>query len=174
MLTYLKNKENVVLDCDDYYIQEEWFGADDTLTFTLPADHPQLPDMINQLSLTDKESGQAFLITQTDEGDVSAQIDLDEFRQDMFLNWTNGSDTAAGTIRQVLPTGWNVQDFSDNSIRRTITMEGATALEILREIPDIYGLAIRFDRKTKRVLLKNPDTVSPTGAYFSDELNLRK
>lgn len=174
MLTYLKNKENVVLDCDDYYIQEEWFGADDTLTFTLPADHPQLPDMINQLSLTDKESGQAFLITQTDEGDVSAQIDLDEFRQDMFLNWTNGSDTAAGTIRQVLPTGWNVQDFSGSSIRRTITMEGATALEILREIPDIYGLAIRFDRKTKRVLLKNPDTLSPTGAYFSDELNLRK
>lgn len=174
MLTYLKNKENVVLDCDDYYIQEEWFGADDTLTFTLPADHPQLPDMINRLSLTDKESGQAFLITQTDEGDITAQIDLDEFRQDMFLNWTNGSDTAAGTIRQVLPAGWNVQDFSGSSIRRTITMEGATALEILREIPDIYGLAIRFDRKTKRVLLKNPDTLSPTGAYFSDELNLRK
>lgn len=174
MLTYIKNGESIVLDYDDYYIQEEWFGGDDTLVFSLPSDHPQLPDMLNQLSLTDKESGQAFLITQTDEGDITAQIDLDEFRQEMYLNWTNSSDTATGTIRQVLPTGWTVQDTSGSTIRRTITMEGATALEILREIPDVYGLAIRFDRKAKRVLLKNPDDISPTGTYFSDELNLRK
>ena len=174
MLTYIKNGESIVLDYDNYYIQEEWFGGDDTLVFSLPSDHPQLPDMLNQLSLTDKESGQAFLITQTDEGDITAQIDLDEFRQEMYLNWTNSSDTAAGTIRQVLPTGWTVQDTSGSTIRRTITMEGATALEILREIPDVYGLAIRFDRKAKRVLLKNPDDISPTGTYFSDELNLRK
>ena len=174
MLTYIKNGESIVLDYDNYYIQEEWFGGDDTLVFSLPSDHPQIPDMLNQLSLTDKESGQAFLITQTDEGDITAQIDLDEFRQEMYLNWTNSSDTAAGTIRQVLPTGWTVQDTSGSTIRRTITMEGATALEILREIPDVYGLAIRFDRKAKRVLLKNPDDISPTGTYFSDELNLRK
>ena len=174
MLTYIKNGESIVLDYDNYYIQEEWFGGDDTLVFSLPSDHPQLPDMLNQLSLTDKESGQAFLITQTDEGDITAQIDLDEFRQEMYLNWTNSSNTAAGTIRQVLPTGWTVQDTSGSTIRRTITMEGATALEILREIPDVYGLAIRFDRKAKRVLLKNPDDISPTGTYFSDELNLRK
>ena len=174
MLTYIKNGESIVLDYDDYYIQEEWFGGDDTLVFSLPSDHPQLPDMLNQLSLTDKESGQAFLITQTDEGDITAQIDLDEFRQEMYLNWTNSSDTATGTIRQVLPTGWTVQDTSGSTIRRTISMEGATALEILREIPDVYGLAIRFDRKAKRVLLKNPDDISPTGTYFSDELNLRK
>lgn len=174
MLTYIKNGESIVLDYDNYYIQEEWFGGDDTLVFSLPSDHPQLPDMLNQLSLTDKESGQAFLITQTDEGDITAQIDLDEFRQEMYLNWTNNSDTAAGTIRQVLPSGWTVQDTSGSTIRRTISMEGATALEILREIPDVYGLAIRFDRKAKRVLLKNPDDISPTGTYFSDELNLRK
>lgn len=174
MLTYIKNGESIVLDYDNYYIQEEWFGGDDTLVFSLPSDHPQLPDMLNQLSLTDKESGQAFLITQTNEGDITAQIDLDEFRQEMYLNWTNSSDTATGTIRQVLPTGWTVQDTSGSTIRRTITMEGATALEILREIPDVYGLAIRFDRKAKRVLLKNPDDISPTGTYFSDELNLRK
>lgn len=174
MLTYIKNGESIVLDYDNYYIQEEWFGGDDTLVFSLPSDHPQLPDMLNQLSLTDKESGQAFLITQTDEGDITAQIDLDEFRQEMYLNWTNNSDTAAGTIQQVLPISWTVQDTSGSTIRRTITMEGATALEILREIPDVYGLAIRFDRKAKRVLLKNPDDISPTGTYFSDELNLRK
>lgn len=174
MLTYIKNGESIVLDYDNYYIQEEWFGGDDTLVFSLPSDHPQLPDMLNQLSLTDKESGQAFLIIQTDEGDITAQIDLGEFRQEMYLNWTNSSDTATGTIRQVLPTGWTVQDTSGSTIRRTITMEGATALEILREIPDVYGLAIHFDRKSKRVLLKNPDDISPTGTYFSDELNLRK
>lgn len=174
MLAYLKNGASVALDFDDYYIQEEWFGADDTLAFTLPADHPQLPDMMCQLSLTDKESGQAFLITNIDEGDVKAKIDLDEFREQMFLPYTNGSATAMATAQQVLPAGWSVQDFSGSTARRTIEAEGATALEILQKLPDTYGIAVRFDRKTKRVLLRNPDTMAPSGTYLTEELNLRK
>lgn len=174
MLAYLKNGASVALDFDDYYIQEEWFGADDTLAFTLPADHPQLPDMMCQLSLTDKESGQAFLITNIDEGDVKAKIDLDEFREQMFLSYTNGSTTALATAQQVLPAGWSVQDFSGSTARRTIEAEGATALEILQKLPDTYGIAVRFDRRTKRVLLRNPDTMAPSGTYLTEELNLRK
>lgn len=174
MLAYLKNGASVALDFDDYYIQEEWFGADDTLAFTLPASHPQLPDMMCQLSLTDKESGQAFLITNIDEGDVKAKIDLDEFREQMFLSYTNGSATALATAQQVLPSGWSVQDFSGSTARRTIEAEGATALEILQKLPDTYGIAVRFDRKTKRVLLRNPDTMAPSGTYLTEELNLRK
>ena len=174
MLAYLKNGASVALDCDDYYIQEEWFGADDTLAFTLPADHPQLPDMMCQLSLTDKESGQAFLITNIDEGDVKAKIDLDEFREQMFLSYTNGSTTALATAQQVLPAGWSVQDFSGSTARRTIEAEGATALEILQKLPDTYGIAVRFDRRTKRVLLRNPDAMAPSGTYLTEELNLRK
>lgn len=174
MLAYLKNGASVALDFDDYYIQEEWFGADDTLAFTLPASHPQLPDMMCQLSLTDKESGQAFLITNVDEGDVKAKIDLDEFREQMFLSYTNGSATALATAQQVLPSGWSVQDFSGSTARRTIEAEGATALEILQKLPDTYGIAVRFDRKTKRVLLRNPDTMAPSGTYLTEELNLRK
>lgn len=174
MLAYLKNGASVALDFDDYYIQEEWFGADDALAFTLPADHPQLPDMMCQLSLTDKESGQAFLITNIDEGDVKAKIDLDEFREQMFLSYTNGSATALATAQQVLPAGWSVQDFSGSTARRTIEAEGATALEILQKLPDTYGIAVRFDRRTKRVLLRNPDTMAPSGTYLTEELNLRK
>lgn len=174
MLSYLKNGTSVALDFDDYYIQEEWFGADDTLAFTLPAGHPQLPDMMCQLSLVDKESGQAFLITNVDEGDVKAKIDLDEFREQMFLSYTNGSATAMTTAQQVLPSGWSVQDFSGSTARRTIEAEGATALEILQKLPDTYGIAVRFDRKTKRVLLRNPDNMAPSGTYLTEELNLRK
>lgn len=174
MLAYLKNGASVALDFDDYYIQEEWFGADDALAFTLPASHPQLPDMMCQLSLTDKESGQAFLITNIDEGDVKAKIDLDEFREQMFLSYTNGSATAMATAQQVLPSGWSVQDFSGSTARRTIEAEGATALEILQKLPDTYGIAVRFDRKTKRVILRNPDTMAPSGTYLTEELNLRK
>lgn len=174
MLAYLKNGASVALDFDDYYIQEEWFGADDALAFTLPAEHPQLPDMMCQLSLIDKESGQAFLITNVDEGDVKAKIDLDEFREQMFLSYTNGSATALATAQQVLPAGWSVQDFSGSTARRTIEAEGATALEILQKLPDTYGIVVRFDRRTKRVLLRNPDTMAPSGTYLTEELNLRK
>ena len=92
----------------------------------------------------------------------------------MFLSYTNGSATAMTTAQQVLPSGWSVQDFSGSTARRTIEAEGATALEILQKLPDTYGIAVRFDRKTKRVLLRNPDNMAPSGTYLTEELNLRK
>lgn len=174
MLTYLKNGQAVPLDWDDYYIQEEWFGADDTLAFTLPDQHPQLADMVDQLELTDKESGQAFLITSTDEGDIKAKIDLDAFKAEMYVPYTNDSTTVVETITGVLPGGWTVRDTSGSSIRRTIKLDGATALDIIRECPDTYGVAIRFFCSSKEVRIYSPDDMAPTGTYFSDELNLRK
>lgn len=176
MLSYIKDNTNVVLDFDGYYIQEEWFGADDTLCFSLPKGHPQSKDMVPQLNLIDKESGQSYLITAVDDKkdtEIKAEIDLDELKREMFIPYTNNSDTLSGTLQGVLPNNWSVMDYTASIIRRTIELEAATPLDVIKEIPDIYNVAVRFDNNKKQVLIYNPDNIQPTGAYLSEELNLK-
>lgn len=176
MIAYLKNGKYQTLNSDAYYIQEEWFGADDTLHLTLPNEHPQLPDLVDQLELIDKESQQRYLITAMDSGttetDITATLDLDDLKATMQVPYTNDSDTAVGTIRKILPGGWSVTDHAGSSARRTIALDAATPMDVLREIPDTYNLAVRFDTANKQVQLFSPDDIAPKGAYFTDELNL--
>lgn len=176
MIAYLKNGEYQPLNSDAYYIQEEWFGADDTLHLTLPNQHPQLPDLADQLELIDRESGQRYLITALDGGstetDITAALDLDELRATLQVPYTNQGDTAIATLRGVLPAGWTAADRAASDARRTISLDAATPLDVIREIPDAYGLAVRFDNAKRQVELFFPDSISPRGAYFTDQLNL--
>ncbi|MBQ7860352.1 MAG: phage tail protein [Faecalibacterium sp.] len=165
------------LEQDKYYIQEEWNGWDDTLCFSLPADHPQRPYMMERLTLTDKESGQRYLITAIDEGknqtDFVAALDLHLLQVVMHLDYTNGSATAYETISGILPPAWSILDKSGLTMRRTISLEGATKLDIIKQCVETYpGLAIRIDNARLQVILYCPDNEQTSGAYFTDELNL--
>lgn len=165
------------LEQDDYYVQEEWAGWEDTLCFSLPAKHPQRPYMTEYLPVTDRASGQQYRITTIDEGktqtDLTAVLDLTELQAGMLLGYTNGSDTAAGTIAAVLPPGWTVTDASGLTMRRTVKADGATPLDVIKQCPDAYpGLAVRFDNAARQVLLTRPADARPSGVYFTDELNL--
>lgn len=177
MLEYAKNGETLPLDFDQYYIQEEWNGWEDTLHLSIPVKHPQRPDLVERLQLTDRDGGQVYVITSVDEGvntaDITAALDLDELRADMLLSYSNGSDTASGTIHKVLPANWSLIDYSSLTTRRTIEFDGATPLDIIKQCVNTYkGLAIRFNRKTRQVLLYHPATNEPSGVYYTDELNL--
>lgn len=171
MLAY---QNGVVLDFDDYYVQDEWFGADNSLCFSLPDDHPQLPDMMAQLPLTDKESEQRYLITSIDEGDVKAVLDLDELKGTIYVNYNSGSHAPADIISTILPLGWSVIDDAHIETRRTLELPGATPLDIIRECVDTFGITAAFDNARRVVCLRCPENEPATGAYFTEELNLKK
>lgn len=174
MLRYEKNGQSLVLNYPEYWIQEEWFGAEDSLQFSLPSNHPQRKDMCNRLQLTDKQSGQVFLIEQLDDGDIKACLDLEDWKEQMYLQWSNEGQSVGDTIRKLLPTGWSMVDLSADSLPHTIVAEGATALEIVKEVADAYGVGIRFVCKTKQIVVKSPDAIAPSGVYLSQELNLKQ
>lgn len=179
MLVYQGENGLTPLDFDDYYIQEEWNGWEDSIRLSLPVDHPQRLDLVERLRLTDRESGQIYAITVIDEGtrttDITAVLDLAELEADMLLGYTNGSDTALSTIEGVLPHGWTVDDHTGGlTIRRTVTLEGGgTPLDVIVQCVDKFsGLAIRFDNAARMVHLWYPSNLTVSGAYYTDELNL--
>ena len=176
MLTISNNGEQIPLNFDDYYIQEV-YGGKDAAGFTLPLDHPDYQYLFEETPLIDTETKQRYLIKAIDEGqtavNIKAELDLDELSKDMFLNYTNGSDTVVNTISKALPDGWAVQDHAYFNQRRTIELEAATPLDVIDACPDIYNVVFRFDNNARVIHIYNPDSEEISGVFLTDELNLK-
>lgn len=176
MLTISNNGEQIPLNFDDYYIQEV-YGGRDAAGFTLPLDHPGYQYLFEETPLIDTETKQRYLIKAIDEGqttvNIKAELDLDELSRDMFLNYTNGSDTVVNTISKALPDGWAVQDHAYFNQRRTIELEAATPLDVIDACPDIYNVVFHFDNNARVIHIYNPDSEEISGVFLTDELNLK-
>ena len=176
MLTISNNGEQIPLNFDDYYIQEV-YGGKDAAGFTLPLDHPDYQYLFEETPLIDTETKQRYLIKAIDEGqttvNIKAELDLDELSRDMFLNYTNGSDTVVNTISKALPDGWAVQDHAYFNQRRTIELEAATPLDVIDACPDIYNVVFHFDNNARVIHIYNPDSEEISGVFLTDELNLK-
>ncbi len=176
MLTISNNGEQIPLNFDDYYIQEI-YGGKDAAGFTLPLDHPDYQYLFEETPLIDTETKQRYLIKAIDEGqttvNIKAELDLDELSRDMFLNYTNGSDTVVNTISKALPDGWAVQDHAYFNQRRTIELEAATPLDVIDACPDTYNVVFRFDNNARVIHIYNPDSEEISGVFLTDELNLK-
>ena len=176
MLTISNNGEQIPLNFDDYYIQEI-YGGKDAAGFTLPLDHPDYQYLFEETPLIDTETKQRYLIKAIDEGqttvNIKAELDLDELSRDMFLNYTNGSDTVVNTISKALPDGWTVQNHAYFNQRRTIELEAATPLDVIDACPDTYNVVFRFDNNARVIHIYNPDSEEISGVFLTDELNLK-
>ena len=176
MLTISNNGEQIPLNFDDYYIQEV-YGGKDAAGFTLPLDHPGYQYLFEETPLIDTETKQRYLIKAIDEGqttvNIKAELDFDELSRDMFLNYTNGSDTVVNTISKALPDGWAVQDHAYFNQRRTIELEAATPLDVIDACPDIYNVVFHFDNNARVIHIYNPDSEEISGVFLTDELNLK-
>lgn len=174
MLKLLNGNGNPVLNIDDFYIDELWSGLDE-LAFDIPVTDPSYKAILEESVI---EYEQPYLVKAIDGGGstakVKCQLDLDELKADMKVDYTNGNDTAAGTIEGVLPAGWIVVDHAFFTARRTIESDGATPLEIIQQCPDTYGVVIRYDVKHKQVHIWDPDSFEPVGAFASRDLNLKE
>lgn len=177
MLKIITGGNQTPLDFDRYYILEAYDGRD-SLGFTLPLEHPQYALLAEEVPVVDTETGQQYLVKAIDEGaktvNVKAELDLDELRADLYLDYTNGSNTAAGTIGAVLPNGWSVQGHALLSIRRTVELEAATPLEIIEACASTYGVTCRYDNAARAVHIWQPEQIQPAGVYLTDELNLKE
>ena len=176
MLTITNGSEQIPLNFDDYYIQET-YGGKDSMGFTLPLDHPDYQYLFEETSLTDTETGQRYLIKAIDEGqttvNIKGELDLDELSREMLFNYTNGSDTVLGTISDIIPPGWTVQDHAYFNQRRTVELEAATPLDIIDACADTYSVVFQFNNAERIVHIYNPDSEEISGVFLTDELNLK-
>lgn len=182
MLTVYSNGVGYPISNDDYYVRQLASGLDEIVFNVFIRD--DVYKYIAEEAIVRDRDQQEYLIKQIDQGSetakVVAQINIDDWKAAMYLDYTNNSDTVRNTIAGVAPAGWSVVDQSQKTMRRTIptsdtTQEyNVTAFEIIQACCDTYSVRVRFDTLNKIIYIINPDLYSSIGAFATRDLNLKK
>lgn len=172
MLTIGKN----VLRTQDYCVRHLYSGYDE-LVFSMSIYDDQYKLITEEAQIVDR-GALVYAVKAIDGGaetaQIKAQLDLDELRAQLFLNYTNGSATVQNTVAGVLPSGWSIVDKTGLQIKRTVTAPGATAAEIIELCRDTYGVAFRFDNAARTVTIYPQAAPEPLGAFVTRDLNLKE
>lgn len=175
MLSLYTNDSQIVIANDDYYIRQMASGLDEVV-FTISIWDEAYPHLVEEASIRDRDR-QWYLIKQIDAGNetakIVAQLDLDTWKSEMLIGYSNYSATLNATINGIIPAGWHFLDKSGLTMQRTI--EGDyTPLEIVDACRDTYGVYFKFDNVSKTITALIPDEAEPLGAFATRDLNLKE
>lgn len=175
MLSLYTNDSQIVIANDDYYIRQLASGLDEVV-FTISIWDEAYPQLVEEASIRDRDQ-QWYLIKQIDAGNetakIVAQLDLDAWKSEMLIGYSNNSATLYATINGIIPAGWHFLDKSGLTMQRTI--EGDyTPLEIVDACRDTYGVYFKFDNVSKTITALLPDEAEPLGAFATRDLNLKE
>lgn len=175
MLSLYTNDSQIVIANDDYYIRQMASGLDEVV-FTISIWDEAYPQLVEEASIRDRDQ-QWYLIKQIDAGNetakIVAQLDLDAWKSEMLIGYSNNSATLNATINGIIPAGWHFLDKSGLTMQRTI--EGDyTPLEIVDACRDTYGVYFKFDNVSKTITSLLPDEAEPLGAFATRDLNLKE
>ena len=169
----LKSGDSAVINTDNFYITHKTSGLDE-LVFDLSINDPAYPKLLEESVI---EYEQEYLIKAVDAGantvKIKCQLNLDEWKKDMYPAYSNNSATLADTMEGILPKGWIFIDNAHSKIRRTIE-GGYTPYDIALQCQDTYSVAMRFDVKRRQVQAYDLDAFEPLGAFATRELNLKE
>ena len=175
MLTLNHNNEQYAINNTEYYIRELANGLDEII-FTIPI-HDEIYAILSEEEEITDRAGQVYKVKQIDAGandaKVVCQLDLDEWRSTLNVNYNSGTKTVDQQITAVLPAGWIINDYALVNIGRTI--EGDyTPLDVCIECTSVYNVYIRWDNKNKTVNIYPKAMGTPVGAFATRELNLKE
>lgn len=166
---------NKVLRCDDYYIKELANGLDE-LVFSLSIYDPDYKNIWEESQIV--ADGQPYIVKAIDGGKdratVKCQLDVDEWKSSMKVNYTVTGGVAA-IVNAIKPTGWTVVNSSGITGSKTLEEITATPMDILQKLRELWEpLGYRIDPAAKTITLGSVASGPNLGAYVMRQLNLRK
>lgn len=175
MLTLYHNGEQHPLENTEYYIRELANGLDEVI-FNLPL-HDPIYSILNEEDLITDRAGQTYKVKQIDAGahdaKIVCQLDIDEWRSSLNVNYNSGTKTCSQQITAVLPTGWTLNDLALVNIGRTIEGD-LTPYDVCVECTGIYSVYVRWNNKDKVCTIYPKAMGDPVGAFATRELNLKE
>lgn len=182
MLTVFDGANGHPILNDDYYIRELASGYDEII-FNINIRDEVYQYIKEEATIRDRDLNE-YIIKQIDAGDktakVVAQINLDAWKSELHMNYSNNSATVGATVLGILPQGWGLLDYSGVIKRRTVPPSdktkdyNVTALQILEDCATTYEVRFRFNTKNKTITIVNPSAYESRGAFATRDLNLVK
>ena len=139
MLTLYTPDGAIPLRVSDYYIKELASGLNE-LCFTISIWDDAFQLIQEESSIREESDGITacnYLVKAIDSGkstaNIKAQIDIDEWKSSLAVEYNSGSNSVGGIVRAVAPYGWTVTDNSGLSYLRTLHLTGVTPIEVLEQ-----------------------------------------
>lgn len=175
MLTLFHNNEQYPLENSEYYIRELASGLDEAI-FTIDIHDPIYAILAEEENIVDR-AGQTYKVKQIDAGahdaKVICQLDIDEWRATLVVNYNSGTKTCYDQINTVKPAGWTVYDRAHIGIGRTLEGD-LTPYDVCVQCTEVYSVYVRWDNKRKECTIYPKTLGTPVGAFATRELNLKE
>ena len=182
MLTVFDGSTGYPIANDDYYVRYLASGLDEVI-FNVSIRDPVYKYLVEEAVIRERDNNY-YLIKQIDAGSndakIVAQIDIDDWKSAMYIDYSNGSKTVYQTVLSVMPSGWTCIDYTLSNTRRTIPTSdttsdyNVTAWKVLQDCCSVYGVRFRFNNVSKVVYIINPDAYESLGAFATRDLNLKE
>ena len=177
--------EPLNIDEDSWYVTHKYNGGD-TLTFEVPIGSEYYKKIAEEVKIefrSDRSNDAMFVIKNVDEHSdfvsVDAELDLEEWKKSIRDTYRRTNVYLYQVLDEIKPTGWVYVNATSVPGRTTVEdtegepLKAVTPLEILDACIEAYGVVFNFDVVNRVLTVVDLSDDTPTGEFFSDELNLR-
>lgn len=165
-------------DIDKTFCRTRSYGGMMYLQFDISPDHELYKYIAEETEL--EYDGQRYVVKGINERKtattVNAELDLSGLDSKGYTNFTRKTESFYNVSRDILDgTGWTIVDAELVSKRTSLDLKDVTTRDILEHCTNstAYNTCYSFDTINKIIYcIKPQNNTTPTGTYFTDELNL--
>ena len=163
---------------NDYCITHKQSGVD-TLHFEISIYADVFPQLTEESYIYESSEQQTYVIrgisTVSDTADVDCELNLDAWRDRVYVGYYNNTSAVATTMDAIVPSGWKMAYEVQDTQRRSVNLDaGGTPLDIALAAQESYGCAMRFDTKAKTCTVLYPDRHTVSGTMLTESAGMRR
>ena len=175
---FYNNESYLYKDIDKTFFRTRSYGGMMYLQFDISPDHELYKYIAEETEL--EYDGQRYVVKGINERKTSttinAELDLSGLDSKGYTEFTRKTESFYNVSRDILSdTGWTIVNAELVSKRTSLDLKDVTTRDILEHCTNstAYNTCYRFDTINKKIYcIKPQNNTTPTGTYFSDELNL--
>ena len=167
-----------ISDIDNRYsITRKWNGIN-SLHFEISLDDPVFSLLAEEMQVHETTQDQTYVIkgvkNSRTTADIDCELDLDEWRKDIHLNYYNNTASIAVTMGAVCPANWSMSYAMTSTQRRSVNLDaGGTPLDIALEAQNSYGVAMQFDTSRRICTVYYPNSNPLSDTLISSSASMR-
>ncbi|MGN0491247.1 phage tail spike protein [Ruminococcus sp.] len=175
---FYNNESYLYKDIDKTFFRTRSYGGMMYLQFDISPDHELYKYIAEETEL--EYDGQRYVVKGINERKtattINAELDLSGLDSKGYTEFTRKTESFYNVSRDILDgTGWAIVDAELVSKRTSLDLKDVTTREILEHCTNstAYNTCYSFDTINKIIYCVKPqNNTTPTGTYFTDELNL--
>lgn len=175
---FYNNESYLYKDIDNTFFRTRSYGGMMYLQFDISTEHELYKYIAEETEL--EYDGQRYVVKGINERKtattINAELDLSGLDSKGYTNFTRKTESFYNVSRDILDgTGWTIVDAELVSKRTSLDLKDVTTRDILEHCTNstAYNTCYSFDTINKKIYcIKPQNNTTPTGTYFTDELNL--